>query len=75
LYGLGAGATILRDSAAPAFRILKVDTGARLVLDNITISGGDAGSDNGGGIRNLGTLELLDSVVEDNLPDDLINNQ
>jgi hypothetical protein len=71
LHGLGAGATILRDSAAPAFRILKVDTGARLVLENLTISGGDAGSGNGGGIRNLGTLELRDSVVENNLPDDL----
>jgi hypothetical protein len=58
LHGLGSGATITRSSDAPAFRIAKVGAGGRLVLNNITVSGG--------GIRNLGTLELVNSTMPDN---------
>jgi WD40 repeat protein len=37
---LGNGATITRDPAAPNFRILKVDYGGSLTLENVTLSGG-----------------------------------
>jgi hypothetical protein len=54
--------TITRDVSAPAFPIFNVGTNGRLVLNRLIISGG---------IRNLGTLELRDSIIENNLPDDL----
>ncbi len=71
LLGLGSGAVIQRDSSAPQFRILRVTSAGRLVLEKITIRGGDpGGSHNGGGIRNLGTLELKNSIVEENVARD-----
>lgn len=67
LYGMGTDASIIRDSNAPAFRILKVETGAHLSLNNLTIAQGNAGStQSGGGIRNLGTLDVLNSTIRDN---------
>ncbi|MDQ7033420.1 MAG: hypothetical protein Q9P01_00875 [Anaerolineae bacterium] len=55
------GATITR-SSTENFRIAKVDVGGRLVLDGITVSNGNPGAENGGGIRNRGTLEVINST-------------
>ena len=64
----GAGFTISRDPAAPAFRILHVSVGAVAELHRVRISGGLAatGFDNGGGILNAGTLLISESAVENN---------
>jgi len=67
LVGLGNGATLTRDPAAPNFRILLVDAAGSLTLENLTVSGGIAGGTfDGGGIRNYGTLTILDSTITGN---------
>src|SRR5215212_1411690 len=62
----GNGATITRDTSKNAFRIFDVGDVAdgtflngNLTLNNVTISHGDAGADNGGGIRVSETGVLL----------------
>jgi WD40 repeat protein len=67
LHGLDDGATITRDVSAPLFRIARVHSSGQLKLSNITISNGNpGGSNNGGGIRSLGTLELINTIIENN---------
>lgn len=64
----GDGATILRSDSAPHFRIMDVTSGASVVLNGLTISGGY--SDNsffGGGILNVGRLSLDSSDVLGNV--------
>jgi Tol biopolymer transport system component len=69
LVGINGGATITRN-AAEQFRIAKVDEDGRLVLDGITISNGLVSNQNSGGsIRNLGTLEVINSVITNNQSD------
>jgi hypothetical protein len=64
--------TITRSTAflTPAFRILEVETGRQLTLNQATISNGLAGASfgqGGGGIFNcFGTLRLNNSFVQDN---------
>ena len=60
----GNGATITRDSGAPLFRLLYVDSGAKLTLDQLTLSGGD--SHDGAGILNLGGLTVTNSTFSAN---------
>ncbi|MBW5481451.1 hypothetical protein [Streptomyces bambusae] len=72
----GRGATITRDSSAPAFRILFVDTTGTLTLNHTTISGGRATTLDcplfpgegtcGGGIVNAGTMTVNHSRVINN---------
>jgi hypothetical protein len=72
----GRGATIMRDSSAPAFRILFVDSTGTLKLNKTTISGGRATTTDcplfpgqgtcGGGILNAGTLTVNHSRVINN---------
>ncbi|MGW7575737.1 hypothetical protein [Streptomyces sp. NPDC054765] len=66
---VGNGATLTRAVSAPAFRILKVDAAGNLSLDRATISKGDATGDFGGGIRNDGTLSVVQSVIRNNQAD------
>src|SRR5258706_3764966 len=56
--------TIRRDSAAPAFRIFTVESGASVSISGLTIAGGRAGS--GGGVSNSGSLVLIACSLEDN---------
>ena len=64
----GNGSTIRR--ASGTFRILRIASGATLVLDNLTIREGlveiISGSGYGGGIYNQGTLTLTNSAVRAN---------
>ncbi|MFN8564803.1 MAG: choice-of-anchor Q domain-containing protein [Anaerolineae bacterium] len=66
----GNNATITRSGASPSpFRILEVGPGGSLLLDHITISGGNmfGGSFPGAGIFNYsGVLVLMDSTVSGN---------
>lgn len=67
---IGNGDIIQRDSAAPAFRLFDVASGGSLTLENVTLQGGLAfGSGtaaDGGAIYNLGTLTLINTIVQDN---------
>ncbi|MBD0688841.1 hypothetical protein [Streptomyces sp. CBMA123] len=65
----GDGATITRGPAAPAFRILTVDSTGNLDLRDAIIANGDATGDFGGGIRNDGTLTVRRSLIRDNHAD------
>jgi hypothetical protein len=66
---LGNNKTIARDSgAASTFRIFKVNTGAVLTLNRVTIKdgGGFGYSESGGGVENEGTLLVIDSTFTGN---------
>ncbi len=61
--------TLARSTAmgTPQFRIFRVDTGVTAALSGLTITGGDATGDNGGGIYNFGgTLDLTNVTVRGN---------
>ncbi|MFM8320448.1 MAG: hypothetical protein ACKOC5_05990 [Chloroflexota bacterium] len=62
---LGQGNTILRSSKAgtPAFRLLEVDDGAALTVENLHLENGAQPQKQGGGIYNAGSLYLRQSHV------------
>ncbi len=60
------GATIQRDNIAPDMRIIRVNLGGNLTLNNATITGGNVGNPGGGGILNFGTITLNNSTVSGN---------
>ena len=61
----GRNSTIRRESGAPEFRILAVDSSGDLTLHSTTVSGG--GGDYGGaGVFNSGTATLTNSIVSGN---------
>jgi len=68
IRGQGAGtSTVERDpSASSAFGIFTVAQGANVTLSGLTIEGGDAGSGDGGGVDNLGTLTVRNSTFTGN---------
>ena len=73
----GNGSTIRR--ASGTFRILRINSGATLTLDNVTIRDGLAevvgGTARGGGIYNRGTLTLTNnSAVRSNSIQSLVND-
>jgi hypothetical protein len=64
----GNGATIMRQTDAPAFRILHIEHQAVALIDNLTISQGSVtGSHNGGGIYNSGNLTITNSRILNNM--------
>ncbi len=67
---VGNGATITRDPAAPAFRLLFVDDTGDLTLQDVTLTRGLASGvepgDDGGGVYNDRTLTVLDSTIANN---------
>jgi hypothetical protein len=64
-HGMGAELTTLaRDPAAPRFRILSVAAGGTLILNGLTIRGGNELS--GAGVRNAGTVIITNSTVAGN---------
>jgi hypothetical protein len=79
----GNGATIQRSSApgTPAFRLLAVDGGGTLTLNNVTISNGGctlpcATDVEGGGVYNLGTLNVvLSNFTSNNAGGDATNSR
>lgn len=60
----GNDTTIIRDSDAPAFRLLAISSAGDLTLDHITLSEGTATS--GGAIHNQGTLTITNSLLSGN---------
>ncbi|MFH0343661.1 MAG: choice-of-anchor Q domain-containing protein [Chromatiales bacterium] len=65
----GRNSTIRRESSAPDFRILAVDSSGDLTLHNTTVSGGYSDRGllySGGGVYNSGILTLTNSTVSGN---------
>ncbi len=65
LDGIGQ-ITLSATSANPTTRLFNVQAGALLALQNLTITGGDAGIGNGGAILNAGTTQLSNVVLSSN---------
>lgn len=67
IAGQGAGQTIIeRADDAPLFRLFQVAPEGALTLQDLTLQGGEVDIDfleRGGGIRNLGSLIIQDSVL------------
>jgi|GEM_PF-1542711 len=59
----GNCATIERDSAAEAFRFFQVATGGSLTLYDLTLTGGDGGTSNGGAIYSQGAVTATNTTV------------
>ena len=69
MSGPGASAlTVARSAAAgtPEFRIFTVTAGAEVTIAGLTITGGRAAIDDGGGIFNVGTLTVTGSTLSGN---------
>jgi len=64
IVGPSAGILIQRRSSDPAFRILRIETGANVALTNLTLRNGR--TDHGAGIINFGTLILTHCTVTGN---------
>jgi hypothetical protein len=69
---VGSGATIIRPTTAPAFRIFALGNPSNLTLQNITVSGGRATRSRGGGVlANINsTLTLINSTISGNTAGD-----
>ena len=65
ILGAGSGQTII-DAAGLDDRVFDVLSGADLTLQGLTVTGGNAVGTSGGGIRNTGTLSLVNSTVTGN---------
>lgn len=74
IRGKGIGQTIIDASGLPAAtrdRLFQVMAGASLTLQGVTLQGGSVlGSEDGGAIRNTGTLTILDSEIRNNASQD-----
>jgi hypothetical protein len=65
----GNNSTITRDSGAPEFRILSINSSGNLTIQDTSISGGAAFS--GAGVSNTdGTVTLTDSTISGNSADE-----
>jgi hypothetical protein len=53
-------------SGDTASRIIQVESGETVRISGLTIAGGNAGSENGGGIDNFGTATVSDSTFTSN---------
>ncbi|QDT44366.1 putative outer membrane protein pmp20 precursor [Gimesia alba] len=65
ILGAGSGQTVI-NAAGLDDRVFDVLSGADLTLEGVTVTGGNAVGESGGGIRNIGTLTLVNSVVDGN---------
>ncbi len=81
IRGKGVGQTIIDASGLPAAqrdRIFQILAGSSLTLQGVTLQGGNVlGSEDGGAIKNSGTLTILDSEIKNNTSQDdagAINN-
>ena len=63
ITGPAAGVTV---SGGGASRVFQVDAGVTASISGLTITGGNAGYDNGGGLFNYGTTTLTDCTVSGN---------
>ena len=64
IQGAGAGSTVLDGGGGD--RVIDIFAPATVMISNVTIQNGGFGSQGGGGIRNAGTLTLIDVTVSGN---------
>ena len=64
LAGAGVADTII--DGLTLDRVLELHNAATTLISNLTIRNGDSGNQDGGGIRNLGSLSLTNAVVTGN---------
>ena len=63
----GNGAALIRDAAAPQFRVFQVAIGGQLILDSLSITGGLlTGADGGAIFNDGGTLVVVSSLLTGN---------
>src|SRR5262245_56085144 len=62
----GPGAAKLTVSGNNVSRVFQVEAGEVVSISGLTIAGGNAGTENGGGIDNFGALTIRDSVFSGN---------
>ncbi|MCO5183905.1 MAG: hypothetical protein M9965_08205, partial [Anaerolineae bacterium] len=62
----GSGSTIERDGAAANFRLMKVNGGGNLTLNQVTLSGGDLNATGGGLYVNIGEATINNSTISGN---------
>lgn len=65
IIGAGSSQTII-SAAGLDDRVFDIRSGADLTLQGVTITGGNVIGESGGGIRNVGTLTLVNSLVDGN---------
>jgi hypothetical protein len=63
----GNGATIVRNTTAPSFRLMYVDSGVSLTLNSLTLSNGIG--DGAGFYNNAGTVNVVNSTLSNNAAD------
>ena len=63
---VGWGTNILAVNGNDQSRVFQIDSGGEAALSSLKITGGDAGSSNGGGINNQGDLFLTDVHIIEN---------
>ena len=61
----GSGQNVTVDGAN-SFQVLRVNTGATLNLNSLTIAHGNGGGSDGGAIYDIGTLAITNSTLSDN---------
>lgn len=62
----GPGASSLALSGNSASRVFEIASGTSVAISGLTIQSGNAGGGNGGGISNVGTLTLMNSILSGN---------
>lgn len=62
----GLGVTVTRQGGSPNFRIFNILFGNTVLLNRLVNTNGNTNPGDGGGIRNRGTLTLVDSTVSGN---------
>ncbi len=60
------GGDLVTVSGNKASRVFEIETGAMVSIDGLIVANGNAADDNGGGIKNFGTLALDNSIVRNN---------
>jgi len=66
IFGESAETTIIEGDSSWNNRIISVEEGANLHLENLTIRGGNQNLGFGGGVLNRGVLTMRDVLLEDN---------
>ncbi len=63
----GEGQAIFADTTSDPFRVFEINPGGTLILNNVTITGGNDGQGTGSGVLNYaGTLEINQSKIYNN---------
>ena len=66
INGTGAETTVIERDSIDEFRIFHVGIGGTLILEGLTVTGGDANYNKGGGIFNWWILTVINSTISGN---------